>query len=65
MYKENEKKYYLYVDATVPVTINSFLYQPADVTYYLSINDGADLTGSGSAEIAASSRDLWQKLTLT
>lgn len=64
-YKENEKKYYLYVDATVTVTINYFLYQPADVTYYLSINDGADITGSGSIEIAKTSRDSWPKLTLT
>ena len=65
MYKENEKKYYLYVDVTVTVTINYFLYQPADVTYSLSINGGADITGDGSAEIAATPRSSWQKLTLT
>lgn len=65
MYKEDEKKYYLYVDATVAVTINYFLYQPADVTYSLSINGGADITGDGSAEITATPRDSWQKLTLT
>ncbi|MDD7619422.1 MAG: hypothetical protein PUJ43_06255 [Bacillales bacterium] len=65
MYKENEKKYYLYVDATVTVTINYFLYQPADVTYSLSINGGANITGSGSIEIAAAPRNSWQALTLT
>ncbi|MGN1261949.1 MAG: hypothetical protein ACI4UT_02660, partial [Candidatus Enteromonas sp.] len=48
MYKEDEKKYYLYVDATVTVTINYFLYKPADVTYSLSINKGTDVTGNGS-----------------
>ena len=65
MYKENEKKYYLYVDATVPVTINYFLYQPTDVAYSLSINGGENITGSGSIEIADTPRSSWEALTLT
>ncbi len=65
MYKESEKKYYLYVDSTVAVTINYFLYQPADVTYLLSINGSADITTDGSLEIGATVRSSWQTLNLT